>query len=73
MSESLGKSAVAVWATQIERTTAPMFAFVRKALQQQLATAANLVRKIHKTIMPALQQDSNEQTCSIQLRFGDAA
>ena len=44
VTESLSKFAIAVWSTQMERVTTPMFLFVRKALQQQLATAANLVR-----------------------------
>src|SRR5271163_3559757 len=41
---SQSKKSIARWSTQLELLAAPLFKFTRKALQQQLPTAANLVR-----------------------------
>ena len=40
----LSKASIAHWAREIEKLPASVFIFVRKALQQQLPTASNLVR-----------------------------
>ena len=40
----LSKASIAHWAREIEKLPASIFIFVRKALQQQLPTASNLVK-----------------------------
>ena len=38
------KASLACWSTEIEKLPAPLFIFTKKALQQQLPTASNLMR-----------------------------
>ena len=42
--ENLSKTAISRWTRELDKLAAPLFNFVRKALVQQLPTAANLVR-----------------------------
>ena len=44
LSASLGASIIKKWTCHVSTMTSPMFKFVRKAIQQQLPTAANLKR-----------------------------
>ena len=44
VTDSLSKASIRKWSSQLSNVATPVFRFVRKALQQQLPTAANLVR-----------------------------
>ena len=44
ISENLTKSAISRWTRELDKLATPIFNFVRKAIVQQLPTAANLVR-----------------------------
>jgi len=44
VTKSLSKTAIKKWSSQLSNVTIPIYKFVRKALQQQLPTASNLVR-----------------------------
>ena len=44
ITQTLSKTTIAWWASEIEKLPAPLFKFVKKAMQQQLPTASNLVR-----------------------------
>jgi len=44
LAESTTKSSLASWSSELEKLPAPLFIFTKKALQQQLPTASNLMR-----------------------------
>jgi hypothetical protein len=54
ISENLTKSAISRWTRELDKLATPIFNFVRKAIVQQLPTAANLVRW-GKSVVPEFQ------------------
>ena len=67
INEAFAKSSVTKWMKEIEKLAPPLYKFVRKALQQQLPTASNLVRwgKSKDPLCPLCQQiQSNKHVMS---------
>ena len=56
--DTTSKASHACWSTEIEKLPAPLFIITKKALQQQLPTASNLVRwgKTNNSSCPLCQQ-----------------
>ena len=44
INQAFSKTTLTKWANEVEKLASPLYRFVRKALQQQLPTASNLVR-----------------------------